>query len=54
MFAAQETREMQELDRAQALYDNALAQKMEYQQAAMGALTGTATSLVSMGGTLNP
>ncbi len=54
MFTAQETREMQELDRAQALYDNALAQKMEYQKAAMGALTGTATSLVSMGGTLNP
>jgi len=53
-FEARETREMQELDRAQALYDNALAQKMEYQKAAMGALTGTATSLVSMGGTLNP
>jgi hypothetical protein len=53
-FEARETREMQELDRAQALYDNALAQKMEYQQAAMGALTGAATSLVSMGGTLNP
>ena len=54
MFAAQETREMQELDRAQALYDNALAQQMQYQSDAMGALTGTATSLVSMGGTLNP
>tara|TARA_A100001388_G_scaffold196247_1_gene148128 strand:+ start:677 stop:1330 length:654 start_codon:yes stop_codon:yes gene_type:complete len=51
-FQAQETREMQELDRAQALYDNALAQQTEYQQAAIGALTGMAGSLTQLGGVL--
>ena len=53
-FQAQETREMQELDRAQALYDNAVAQQTEYKQAAIGALTGMAGSLTQLGGTLNP
>ena len=51
-FNAQEKRELQELDRAQALYDNARAQQLQYQSDAMGALTGIAGSLVEMGGTL--
>lgn len=52
-FQAQETREMQELDRAQALYDNALAQQMEYKRAGMQALTGTIGGLTQMGGALD-
>jgi len=52
-FAAQEQREMQELDRAQALYDNAVAQQMEYKKAATAAFTGIGSSVVGMGGTLD-
>lgn len=32
MYKEQDKRDMQQLDRAQALYDNQLAQQMQYQQ----------------------
>ena len=45
MYKEQDKRDMQQLDRAQALYDNQLAQQMQYQQDATAAFTGAATSL---------
>ena len=38
---------MQQLNRAQAMYDNNLAQQMAYQSQAMGAFTGAATGLTA-------
>ena len=45
MYQEQDKRDMQQLDRAQALYDNQQAQQMQYQQDATAAFTGAATSL---------
>jgi len=45
VYREQDKRDMQALDRAQALYDNQLAQQMQYQQDATSAFTGAATSL---------
>jgi hypothetical protein len=44
MYKEQDKRDMQQLDRAQALYDNQLAQQMQYQQDATAAFTGAASS----------
>ena len=49
MYKEQDKRDMQQLDRAQALYDNQLAQQMQYQQDATAAFTGAATSLTQFG-----
>ena len=48
-WQAQETRELTQLDRAQAQYDNQIAQQYQYQADAMGAFTGAASSAMSMG-----
>ena len=45
----QENRELMQLDRNQALIDNQTAQQMQYQQDAMGAFTGAAGSLTTLG-----
>tara|TARA_B100001093_G_C26849583_1_gene1024472 strand:+ start:2621 stop:3268 length:648 start_codon:yes stop_codon:yes gene_type:complete len=45
MYQEQDKRDMQQLDRAQGLYDNQLAQQMQYQQDATAAFTGAAGSL---------
>ena len=47
MFQQQEARELAQLDRAQALYDNQLAQQLQYQADATSAFTGAASSLTS-------
>ncbi len=44
MYREQDKRDMQALDRAQALYDNQLAQQMQYQQDATAAFTGALDS----------
>lgn len=49
MYEEQDKRDMQQLDRAQALYDNQQAQQMQYQQDATAAFTGAATSLTQFG-----
>ena len=49
VFREQDKRDMQQLDRAQALYDNQLAQQMQYQQDATAAFTGAASSLTQFG-----
>lgn len=48
-WARQEQREMTQLDRKQAEIDQALGQQMQYKQDAMGAFTGAAGSLVTLG-----
>lgn len=48
MYKEQDKRDMQQLDRAQALYDNQLAQQMQYQQDATSAFTGAASSLTNV------
>ena len=45
VYAQQDARDMQQLNRAQAMYDNNLAQQMAYQSQAMSAFTGAATGL---------
>ena len=47
VFQQQDARDMQQLDRAQALYDNQLAQQMQYQADATAAFAGAAGSLTS-------
>jgi multidrug efflux pump subunit AcrA (membrane-fusion protein) len=47
MFQQQDARDMQKLDRAQALYDNQLAQQMQYRADATAAFAGAASSLTS-------
>ena len=47
VFAQQDARDMQQLNRAQAMYDNNLAQQMAYQSQAMSAFTGAATGLTA-------
>ena len=49
MYKEQDKRDMQQLDRAQALYDNQLAQQMQYQQDATAAFTGAMSSLTQFG-----
>ncbi len=49
VFSQQESRELTQLDRAQALYDNKVAQQMQYNADAMGALTGMASGMTSLG-----
>ena len=49
MFNAQEDRDIMELDRRQALYDNNQAQVAQYRQNAMSSFTGAATSFMGMG-----
>ena len=48
MFQQQEARELAQLDRAQALYDNQLAQQLQYQANATAAFTGAATGLTNV------
>ena len=48
MFQQQEARELAQLDRAQALYDNQLAQQLQYQSDATAAFTGVATGLTNL------
>lgn len=48
MFQQQEAREIAQLDRAQALYDNQLAQQLQYQANATAAFTGAATGLTNV------
>ena len=47
VFAQQDARDMQQLNRAQAMYDNNTAQQMAYQSQAMSAFTGAATGLTA-------
>ena len=47
MFQQQDARDMQQLDRAQAMYDNQLAQQIQYQADATAAFAGAAESLTS-------
>jgi len=47
MFQQQDARDMQKLDRAQAMYDNQLAQQMQYRADATAAFAGAASSLTS-------
>ncbi len=49
MYKEQKEQDMQKLDRAQALYDNQLAQQMQYQADATNAFSGAASSLTSFG-----
>jgi outer membrane murein-binding lipoprotein Lpp len=49
MYKEQKEQDMQQLDRAQALYDNQLAQQMQYQADATNAFSGAASSLTSFG-----
>jgi hypothetical protein len=49
VFDQQESRELMQLDRAQALYDNKVAQQMQYNADAMGAFTGIASGMTSLG-----
>ena len=53
MFNAQEDRDIMELDRRQALYDNNQAQVAQYRQNAMSSFTGAATSFMGMGQQMN-
>ena len=53
MFNAQEDRDIMELDRRQALYDNNQAQEAQYRQNAMSSFTGAATSFMGMGQQMN-
>jgi hypothetical protein len=53
MFNAQEARDVMELDRRQALYDNNQAQEAQYRQNAMSSFTGAATSFMGMGQQMN-
>ena len=48
MFQQTENRQMQQLDRAQALYDNQVAQQMQYQADATAAFTGAASSMAGI------
>ena len=47
VYAQQDARDMQQLNRAQAMYDNNTAQQMAYQSQAMSAFTGAATGLTA-------
>lgn len=51
-FNAVEEREKTDLDRAQALHDNALAQQMEYKSAGLESIGAFTGSIVELGGTL--
>lgn len=52
MFNAQEDRDNIELDRMQALYDNAQAQQQQYRNDASAAFTGAVSSLGGIGGSM--